>query len=1055
MPRTLWIDDVRSISWLLCFSLLAFGSQQSGASQNDRQFVQIGTAEGLSNTQVEAIAMDSVGYMWFATEAGLNRYDGNSMKVFLRGQGGNTELGSNRISSLLVDSFDVLWVGTRGGGLSRYDSATETFQTFRNDPTDPTSLNQDDIMDLAQGPEGSLWVATSRGGLCRLDSVDEATGKAVFKRFIHDPSDTMSLSDDRARDLFFDDDGTLWVGTMGGINRRNPATPDQFLHYRFDPENPQSLPDDEVWTVLRDSDGVLWAGSWAGFLMRLSDAEAPPDEAQFESFPPDLASPNSLQGPRIMTLHEDREGTLWIGTGVGLHEVPAAERVSAVPRAIHHTHDQSHPGSLSGSGIDAIFEDPIGDLWFGTHSGVSRLDRRFEELTLLRAGTDTPLDLSGYPSDALFDRDGTLWVSTTEGLDRIQLPAHRFEEPTRTTFAQKPNGSETFPDDFARAVLETRDGSLWIATNEGLAGLTSTERQSPTPTFDHYHYEEGLSSNAVLTLFEDSDQALWVGTYRGLHRATRDAQGRIQGFEDFLHDPEDPSSLSSRSVSALEEGDTNNLWVGTYFGLNRLNPDQETFTRFLPDNSDPQSLSHEYVASLAFSPPATLWVGTWGGGLNRLDTRAATVEVIGGAEGLPAESVHELLASPDGKLWVGTTNGLLLYDPESKELTSLDPAIDLATSNLSLLRSSNNLLLASSDSGLNILPLSGIPQPTTPPRVVLTELRLLNKPVTPGQSTILESAIGVTPGITLLHSDFLLGLEFSALSYRQSTQIEYRYRLNGLESGWISAEADDRKAVFSTLPPGTYTFEVQARYPNGLWPENSTELSITVLPPWWMTWWARGSLLVTLLATAILWPVGRLRRARHQKELLQQHVAERTLELEEANHKLAEAARIDYLTRLPNRRHFIERANQELTAMKRSGRPFSIAISDIDDFKTINDTWGHDCGDAVLVQVSQLLREGLRETDLVARWGGEEFIFLFYDTEPQGIQTLLEQMRHRVEAHIFKWGPNQGPSSLSVTVTVGITLAEADRPLEDTIAIADAALYAGKGQGKNQVVTAQ
>jgi diguanylate cyclase (GGDEF)-like protein len=205
-----------------------------------------------------------------------------------------------------------------------------------------------------------------------------------------------------------------------------------------------------------------------------------------------------------------------------------------------------------------------------------------------------------------------------------------------------------------------------------------------------------------------------------------------------------------------------------------------------------------------------------------------------------------------------------------------------------------------------------------------------------------------------------------------------------------------------------------------------------------------------ILGAVVAVPLGRLRRVRRLNVLLEARVAERTEELVVANRKLDEAARADFLTGLPNRRELFECAERLRIAQQRTGRPFALAIADLDGFKAINDSRGHDCGDFVLVEIARLLRATVRAQDVVARWGGEELIFLFPDTDADGARVVAEKTRAATEAHRFPWNGDR----LSVTLTIGVVEVAPDTTLEAALQAADAALYAGKRAGKNRVVTA-
>jgi diguanylate cyclase (GGDEF)-like protein len=164
--------------------------------------------------------------------------------------------------------------------------------------------------------------------------------------------------------------------------------------------------------------------------------------------------------------------------------------------------------------------------------------------------------------------------------------------------------------------------------------------------------------------------------------------------------------------------------------------------------------------------------------------------------------------------------------------------------------------------------------------------------------------------------------------------------------------------------------------------------------------------------------------------------------------ELAVAARTDQLTGLPNRRHLIELMQYEEARVARDGRSFCLLMADLDDFKAVNDRYGHDAGDAVLHEVARRLRDAIRKQDTVARWGGEEFLLLLPDSAAAGAMALANKLRERISSEPFEVGQGRGPVTL--TVTLGFSECRPGIALDDCIREADSALYQGKHEGKNR-----
>jgi diguanylate cyclase (GGDEF)-like protein len=653
----------------------------------------------------------------------------------------------------------------------------------------------------------------------------------------------------------------------------------------------------------------------------------------------------------------------------------------------------------------------------------------------------------------LEDRRGALWIGSSAGLDRWIPAADRFTAPQVTRFRR---GDESgFEAESVAAILEDRRGTIWVATiGGGLIAFSAEEAARPQPRFVSHQPNRddptSIASDAVLSLMEDSSGNLWVGTYRGLHRVLNPAS-LPSSFKRYQHDRENPRTLSADSVEAIAEDTNGMLWVGTYSGLNRFDPRTAAVTRYMPDARRRGSMTHEFIYDIHVDRKGRVWIATWGGGLCLFEPGSQTFRNWGTREGLPGETIRDVAEGGDGAIWLATTRGLASLNVESDRIGVLTVRDGLHTDDLfSLAWSGDGRLLAGGAGGLTSFDPQSLIIDRDPPPVVLTGFRLLNERVPIGGESVLSESITLLSKLVLRHHDYLFAIDFAALTFSRPEKARYAYRLENLHGEWISVDATGRRAVFSNVPPGDYVFRVRAANADGVWNERGATVALSVLPPWWQTWWARSAALLLLIAAAAAIPLIRLKRQRAISAMLELKVAERTADLEEANRQLDAASRTDPLTQLPNRRHFTESAEEQLTIHRRYGRPFCIALCDVDHFKSVNDTWGHDAGDAVLKTVASVLRRSVRESDLVARWGGEEFIVLLPECSVGDAARVAEIMRRS----IADTPVDLGETVIRVSMTIGVSEAAEGMTLDRLAARADAALYEGKRSGRNRVVLA-
>lgn len=171
-------------------------------------------------------------------------------------------------------------------------------------------------------------------------------------------------------------------------------------------------------------------------------------------------------------------------------------------------------------------------------------------------------------------------------------------------------------------------------------------------------------------------------------------------------------------------------------------------------------------------------------------------------------------------------------------------------------------------------------------------------------------------------------------------------------------------------------------------------------------------------------------------------------ELSAANSQLMVLTITDSLTGRHNRRYIVDRVDSELKLVKRTNRPLSIIMLDLDLFKNYNDKYGHIAGDEALRKLGDLFRENTRDSDVVARYGGEEFLIMMPHTDKEGAEVVAEKLRLAVEEAVFTPGGEQA----KITISLGVAAAPSDgMSFDDLVEAADLAMYAAKDAGRNKV----
>jgi diguanylate cyclase (GGDEF)-like protein len=1054
----LWFPGIRKASGALTFAaVLAFSSSPVLATDaRNIRFRHITPEDGLSQSSVLAIVQDREGLMWFGTQEGLNRYDGYQFKTFSPDPGTTPGGSMPIVRALLEDREGVLWVGT-DDGLHRFDRSSSKFARFENDPTNPMSLSNNRVRVIYEDSAGSLWIGTEGGGLNRFDPRSK-----TFTRFNHNPSNPASLSNDYIRSVIQDREGALWVATdSGGLNRMDPAT-GRFRHFRHDAASRRGIGSDHLRAVYKDREGRIWVGTDDAGLDRFE-----PDTETFRHFPHDPRKPGSIASERVRVIHQDSHGSLWVATDGGLCEFHEESQ-----SFLCYTHDPTNPVSLVENRVTALYEDRGSVLWVGTYSGASRFNLSTGFFQHYKSGGGSSNQISGnlIQSFAESPEDGAIWVATYgSGLNRLNRKTGQVTQ--YRALPQEPSG---LADDRVMSLAVDREGIVWVGMYD--AGL---DRLDPrTGTFTHFRNDpanpKSLSRNAVTRIHEDRQGVLWVGTYRGgLNRLDR----KTGEFIRYQHDTANPTSLSSDRVLSISEGDDAILWIGTDGGgLNRFDPETGTFSHYRHDPGDPESLSSDHVWVVHRDAMARLWIGTQGAGLNRWDPADRKAHVgrfkhYAAGSGLPSLVINGILEDESGNLWISTNRGISRFSPDTEVFKNYDVTDGLQSSEFNygaFFEAADGEMFFGGQNGFTAFYPQLVRENLHAPPVVLTAFRKFNQPVD----------LGMAPSdvrdISLNHRDSVVAFEFAALDYTAPEKNRYRYKLEGFDSDWIDA-GQLRRATYTNLSPRNYTFRVKASNNDGVWNEEGLAVRVGMVPPPWRTWWAYGIYCLMVLGAFYAYGHRQAQKLEHEAEyarklqleveLRTQELALRNQELEAFNQKLEEASLTDSLTGFWNRRFLVQQIPKEISQVDRSYQAdpegaeqrhtkarLLFLMFDLDGFKGLNDTYGHTAGDRVLIQVRRMLLDVCRQSDTLIRWGGDEFLLVGRNADPETAESLAERIRTVVEETKFEVGAGQ---NVNLSCSIGFAFYPFDpaRPAflswEQVIGVADRALYVAKESGRN------
>ncbi len=796
-----------------------------GEEITNARFTHVTVSDGLSHHETLFVMQDSLGFMWFGTKHGLNKYDGINVIPYFHDPDSehSNSLTGNFAHWIHEDQDGALWIATWGDGLSRYDPKYGEFTNFRHEENNPQSLGSNNVWSLYVDRKGFVWAATD----CGLSKFNPVTG--VFIRYRHNPRNPNSLSHNTVSRVCEDDRGILWISTYGGgLNRFDPET-GMFTSYKLSKGTPQSLSNNNLWSVYIDSRSRIWIGSEKG-LNRFD-----PETETFISYQHDETDPNSLSSDTVTFIYEDHAGMLWLGTfGGGLNRFdPEREKF------IRYRHDPQNPDSLSNDIIMSVYEDTTGTLWVATYSGVDKFDPGENQFKHYRNDLNNPNDLSEAKVRSIYcdkDKKGTVWIGTGGGgLNRLDEASNRY-----VYYLHDGDDPTSISDNDVWAISQDERGDLWVGTHGAGLNRFNTDQG----TFIRYEHapdnSNTLAYGPVYDLVVDQQRnVLWIASYlSGLDKF--DITGET--FTHYRYDAGNPDGIVSNWSTAVFVDSKGFVWVGTEAGLSRFNPETEHFANFKHNIDDPRSLSSNMIQAIFGDSRGIVWIGT-SSGLNKYEEGTHSFERYSEKDGLAGNRVAAITEDNDGHLWISTDKGLSKLNSQNDTFRNYDQRDGLQSDRFlmhSAHRNEAGELFFGGTNGFNAFHPSELTDNQHIPKIVFTDFQLFNQPVTVGEGSPLMQHINQSPQILLKHDEHVFSIEFVALNYRNSRKNQYAYMMEGFDKDFTYKDSNNRSVTYTNLSPGYYTFHVRGSNNDGVWNKEGASIKITILSPWWETVWFKA-----------------------------------------------------------------------------------------------------------------------------------------------------------------------------------------------------------------------
>lgn len=784
------------VLWLLLLSVVSLAQPYS--------VKQLGIEKGLSNNYVVSIAQDKQGFLWFATEEGLNKFDGTRFITYLKNEDLTRQgITGNELNCLLDDPQDsILWIGTQRAGLNAYDYVNNTFLCYRHDGENPESLITDDVTKIVAATDGNLWITTYWRG---VDYFDKKAGK-----FIHYNTQTVpGLASDNIWSVVDGGDGKLYMGHVHHGFSVLSLKDKKVKNFMHDPEDPVSLPGNGVTCIYKDLSGNIWLGTDRGLALFNPEAE------NFIHFH------HSEDGVphTVFDIRQFDGNKLWIAMefgGIAILDLTQRMFLSPDQVRFQYIKEGDDEYSLSNSTVRCLFQDSFKNVWAGMWGGG--INFLSHESSYFNVYSYSPIQHSGSSlnnktaSSVCVARDGKLWIGTDGGGINV------FDKGKRVAVYKEETGDLT--DNSIQAALCDSEGNLWFGSFMGGVDFYDVKKKS-----FHQIFPKDKTGEDVRALYEDAEY-VWIGTSNGIYKVR-------------LHDKgiADHYTVENNLVRCISKDNLNRLWIGTFGG--GLGVFDEHFqcvklfnvTSLFPSNT---------INTVYMDSQNRMWIGTGEGLVCFPSSQSWDYKVYRSEEGLSNVHIRAITEDNHGNIWVSTNKGISCLLKDKEVFYNYDHWDNVPMGNFmsgSVAEAKDGTLYFGSINGLCRFNPDQVLEKRESPAAIITEMRIFG-PLRDTDSNEKVMALEGQSEVRLSYMQNNFSVTFNIQNYALADQVEYAYMLKGLENSWYTV-TDPNNVTFRNIPPGNYCCQVKTRIRNQEWADEIASLDIRIDPPVWLTWWAK------------------------------------------------------------------------------------------------------------------------------------------------------------------------------------------------------------------------
>jgi len=815
----------------------------SSAQITASNFEKIKTLDESISKKIKSLVKDSSGILWFGTTLGLCRFDGHSCKIF------KTEgLTSNWINNI-YSSGNYIWVCSFNG-FKRFNKLTEQFKIFKNDPQDSSSISYDNVTSVCFTKNNEMWVGTLRG----LNKFDFVTEK--FIRYKYDQNGIKGW--DNINYLYEDNEGYLWIASLGGGLYIIDVKNNTFKNYRFNPSDNHSISSNDIRIIREDKYGYFWIGTGDKGVNKFDKINE-----KFYRYEFDSLKKSGPIGNNISTIAEDEHGNLWFGGtgGISIFDPMYSKFENIEYFKVRYDNYTNN-----------IYADDKGIVWICTPGyGFRYYNKRKWNYDIYYHIIKRDTVSFGIICE---DSEGNIWLGTDyKGIDVLnknyQIIKH-FENNPKDPFSLSSNQ--------IHSIYRGKSNFLWIITEDGTLHKYNPVNNRFTRVFNF-----GKRRLPWYFIFEDSKENIWLSLYRDTLRVF-DKNGNF--IKKYFNEESEYDRFDLISILAFYEDNLKNMWIATSRGFAVLDStsDKWQFYKIKPD--DPHSIDN-MVRGISAGEKGNLWIISMMG-LQKFNISTKALEYYNSNDNLRGGFLSRILFDKKGNLFLTNADRIFMFDPKKEIFTDFNiDGTELGIIFASCFKSDEGKMFFGGGNGFVSFYPDSLGTNQKVPAIAITGFRIFNSEVK------LDTSITIKKEITISYKENFFSFDFAALDYTNPAKNEYAYKLEGVDKDW-NYVGNIHSASYTDIFPGEYVFRVKGSNNDGVWNEEGTLILLKITPPWWLSWWFKSCAAVIFLFSFGYGVKKRINKIQKEKKL-QEDFTKQLIESQENERKRVAAELHDSL----------------------------------------------------------------------------------------------------------------------------------------------------------------